>query len=139
MNNHLDTKSVINRQAAQMLLKQGYYCSVVHCEYYSCIQLIMSKLLNFGFDDAKIHSEKERMSNQAKRNYGLHDCLIDLIKTHIKAKLSYTDSREFVSGMVMLRSLRVKSDYENVSILINNATDSIALSDNITQFLKKNL
>jgi len=127
---HLKNKSELNLGAAELLHNQSYYPSVVHCAYYSCVQLMKHTWLSsMGKTD-----EELRILNNNSRD-GSHEVLINQIKLFIKSK-SHND-RDFNRDILQLKRLRVNADYDDVSIDYTKSNQSISLSKSTQQILKK--
>ncbi len=128
----LKNKSVINRASADLLHKNYLYPSVVHCAYYSCIQL-MKHILIITLKK----TELELASESRNSNEGSHELMINLINGHLKDNKG--DWKVFNTNINQLKKLRVKADYENVSIDISKSNDSMKLSDTILAHLRSNI
>lgn len=127
---HLKNKSELNLGAAELLHKQSYYPSVVHCAYYSCVQLMKYIWLSsMGKSEAEL-----RILNNNSRE-GSHEVLINQIRDYIKSKS--LNEREFNTTILQLKRLRVNADYDDVSIDFTKSSQSISLSKNTHLILKK--
>jgi hypothetical protein len=89
---HLKNKSELNLGAAELLHQYSYYSSVVHCAYYSCIQLMKHTWLNsMGKSDNDLRNLKplSAQENLKKSNkFGfMKDCsYINDIEKYLKDK-----------------------------------------------------
>ena len=128
----LKNKSELNRAAADLLQQSSFYPSVIHCAYYSCIQLMKHILIvTLGKTEAEIAAEVRSSPN------GSHEIMINNINDHLKANLK--DWRTFNSKITQLKRLRVAADYENVPIDSVKGNNSIILSDEVLRHLKSNV
>lgn len=126
---HLKNKSDINFSAAELLHKQSYYPSVVHCAYYSCIQFMK----HIWLTEMNKTEEDLRQLNQNSAD-GSHEVLINEIKKHLTNKR--LDSRVFNSSILQLKRLRVNADYEDIQIDFTKSDNSISLSRLVLNNLK---
>jgi hypothetical protein len=132
MNSHLANKSEINKAAAELLQEKSYYPSVVHCAYYSCIQL-MKHILLFTLNK----TETEIASDVRNSGEGSHEIMINTINSHLRS--NNKDWKTFNSGINQLKRLRVNADYENIQIDSTIGNNSIILSDAVLKHLKANI
>ena len=131
----LSQKSDFNYASAEHLQKATYYCSVVHCAYYSCLQLMKHILLNnVGKTSEQIREE----SSKDPLGNGFHAYMISST-----AKFLFPENKKqavmFVTEMHSLRKLRSKADYEEVNIDVKMGKSSIELSQKINKILKNAL
>lgn len=127
---HLKNKSELNLGAAELLHEQSFYPPVVHCAYYSCIQMMKHIWLN------KIGKTEEQLKDLCSdNNQGSHEVIINQLKIYIKSR-SLND-RDFNNDILQLKRLRVKSDYNNESIDYSISAESIQLSKSALAVLKK--
>ena len=128
----LKNKSELNRAAADFLQKQNYFPSVIHCTYYSCVQLMKHILIfTLGKTEAEI-SHEIRNSNS-----GSHEVMINNINDHLKN--NNKDWKTFNTNINQLKRLRVIADYENTQIDCGRGNDSIRLSDVVLKHLRSNI
>jgi hypothetical protein len=127
---HLKNKSELNLGAAELLHKESYYPPVVHCAYYSCIQLMKHIWLN---SMGKSEQELKVINNNS--NQGSHEVLINQIKSFIQSKSQ--NDREFYNDILQLKRLRVNADYDDISIDYTKSNQSIGLSKATLSILKK--
>jgi uncharacterized protein (UPF0332 family) len=127
---HLKNKSEMNLCAAEFLHKQSYYPSVVHCAYYSCIQLMKHIWLD---SMGKSEGDLRVLNNNSKE--GSHEVLINQIKNFVKNKSQ--NDRDFNRDILQLKRLRVKADYDDALIDSTNSNESISLSKSTQRILKK--
>jgi hypothetical protein len=129
---HLTNKSDINRAAADLLQTNYYYPSVIHCSYYSCIQL-MKHIFLFILNKSEVDLESEGRTTGT----GSHEVLINSINTHLKT--NNKDWKTFNTNINQLKRLRVAADYQDIEIDSGKGNDSILLSDIVLKFLKSNV
>lgn len=129
---YLTNKSDINRAAADLLQANYFYPSVVHCSYYSCIQL-MKHIFLFTLNKSEADLEHEGKIMAA----GSHEVLINNITTLLKT--NNKDWRTFNTNIIQLKRLRVSADYQDAEIDSKKGNDSISLSDVVLKLLKSNV
>lgn len=128
----LKNKSELNRAAADFLQKQSYFPSVIHCTYYSCVQLMKHILIfTLGKTEAEIQNEVRNS------NSGSHEVMINNINYHLKS--TNKDWKTFNTNIIQLKRLRVIADYENTQIDFGKGNDSIRLSDVVLKHLRSNI
>lgn len=127
---NLKNKSDINFSAAEFLHKHSFYPSVVHCAYYSCIQLMKHAWLN-----SMGKSENDLIDLNNKSKQGSHELLINQIKVFIQSKSQ--NDRDFNKNILQLKRLRVDADYNEVLIDSMKSNLSITLSKSSLDILKK--
>ncbi|TDQ06243.1 hypothetical protein [Pedobacter metabolipauper] len=129
----LSQKSEMNYASAGHLQKLTYYCSVVHCSYYSSVQLMKHILLNkIGKTEAEIKSESSSTSG------GSHVYMINETFNYLKLK-NNKDLALFYNNINNLKKLRVEADYGEITIDHDKGKSSIHLSDEINKILKSTL
>jgi uncharacterized protein (UPF0332 family) len=127
---HLKNKSELNLGAAELLHQYSYYSSVVHCAYYSCIQLMKHTWLNsMGKSDNALRN----LNNSSSQ--GSHEVLINQIKIFIQSKSQ--NGRVFNRDILQLKRLRVNADYDEILIDSKKSNDSLILSKSSLNILKK--
>jgi len=127
---HLKNKSELNLGAAELLLQYSYYSSVVHCAYYSCIQLMKHTWLN---SMGKSDNDLRNLNNSSSQ--GSHEVLINQIKIFIQSKSQ--NGRVFNRDILQLKRLRVNADYDEILIDSKKSNDSLILSKSSLNILKK--
>jgi uncharacterized protein (UPF0332 family) len=131
MSSVLLNKSDFNFESANILQKQSKYCSVVHCAYYSSIQLMKYLLLyKAGKTDAMIIQERSVTGE------GSHEYMINTISKFLKDN-KHPDAVIFFKGINDLKKMRVKADYEEIQIDDKIGRNSILLSEQSNKILKK--
>ena len=129
---HLKNKSELSKAAADLLQRNSFYPSVIHCAYYSCIQLMKHILIaTLGKTEAEIAAEVRSSPK------GSHEIMINNINKHLKSNSK--DWRTFNSKITQLKRLRVDADYGNIQIDSVKGNDSIILSDEVLRHLKSNV
>lgn len=127
---HLKNKSELNLGAAELLHKASYYPSVVHCAYYSCIQLMKHIWLH---SMGKSEQDLKIINNSS--NQGSHEILINQLKSFVRSKSQ--NDRDFNRDILQLKRLRVNADYDDISIDYSKSNQSIGLSKATINILKK--
>jgi len=127
---HLKNKSELNLGAAELLHQYSYYSSVVHCAYYSCIQLMKYTWLN---SMGKSDNDLRNLNNSSSQ--GSHEVLINQIKIFIQSKSQ--NGRVFNRDILQLKRLRVNADYDEILIDSKKSNDSLILSKSSLNILKK--
>jgi len=133
----LTNKSDINIAAAYELQKQSYYCSSVHCSYYSCMQLIMHILFfKMGYNQKQLADDfySYKKANPQSRG-GLHEYYINLVATHLKN--SRLDAILFNKEMYKLKKTRTDSDYSDLAIGPDESRFSIQKAEDLNKIMKK--
>lgn len=127
---HLKSKSEINLSAAELLHEHSHYPSVIHCAYYSCIQLMKHAWLN-----TMGKTEEDLRGLNSRTREGSHEVLINQMKIFIKSRSR--EDRDFNRTILELKRLRVDADYLEVSIDSTKSDQSIHLSKSLLNILKK--
>lgn len=127
----LKNKSDINILAAELLHKQSYYPSVVHCAYYSCIQFMK----HIWLTEMNKTEEDLRQLNQNSTD-GSHEVLINEIKKNLTMQKLDSSSRVFYKDILQLKRLRVNADYDDLQIDSTISNNSITLSKSVLKNLK---
>lgn len=129
----LSQKSLINYDSAGRLQQFTNYCSVVHCAYYSSVQLMRHILLNkIGKSEADIKSET------AAINGGSHVYMINETFNYLKLK-NNKELIVFFNKINSLKKLRIEADYGEVNIDYDKGRNSILLSEEINKILNSAL
>ncbi|RFS24859.1 hypothetical protein DVR12_06620 [Chitinophaga silvatica] len=127
----LKIKSEINFNAARHLQMKYYYPSVVHCAYYSCIQLMRHVLIfNIGLSDRQMEEDRK----EYYPSLGVHQYLIERLTLELQN--GDCDWKKFHNEIEELRKLRTRSDYQDKVISENNSQRSIILCYSIINCLK---
>lgn len=127
---HLKNKLELNLGAAKLLHQYSYYSSVVHCAYYSCIQLMKHTWLN---SMGKSDNDLRNLNNSSSQ--GSHEVLINQIKIFIQSKSQ--NGRVFNRDILQLKRLRVNADYDEILIDSKKSNESLILSKSSLNILKK--
>jgi hypothetical protein len=128
---YLKTKSQTNEVAALLLHEKGLFVSVVHCSYYSCVQLMKHIVIHvLGIPETKIEADVSFNRGSS------HAYLINKIVYHLKVKQK--DWRDFNKDINDLKTLRNDADYsDTVEIDKVLSKKSIDLSGAVLKELKK--
>lgn len=128
---HLKNKSEINFAAAELLHKQNFYPSVVHCSYYSCIQLMKHIWLH------KMNNTEDELSHLNRNSVDTsHQVLINQIGSFLKSKNAVA-FRDFNNTIGQLKKIRNDADYKDIQIDYNTSNSSISLSKESLNALNK--
>ena len=127
---HLKNKSELNLGAAELLHQYSYYSSVVHCAYYSCIQLMKHTWLN---SMGKSDNDLRNLNNSSSQ--GSHEVLINQIKIFIQSKSQ--NGRVFNRDILQLKRLRVNADYDEILIDSKKSNETLILFKSSLNILKK--
>jgi hypothetical protein len=128
---YLKNKSEINFASAELLHTKNYYPAVVHCSYYSCIQLMKHIWLH------KMNKTEDELS-QLNRNSveTSHQVLINQIGSFLKSKNSVA-FRDFNNTIGQLKKIRNDADYKDIQIDFAASVSSISLSKESLNALNK--
>jgi hypothetical protein len=126
----LKNKSELNLGAAELLHQYSYYSSVVHCAYYSCIQLMKHTWLN---SMGKSDNDLRNLNNSSSQ--GSHEVLINQIKIFIQSKSQ--NGRVFNRDILQLKRLRVNADYDEILIDSKKSNETLILFKSSLNILKK--
>ncbi len=91
--------------AISLYNSKKYYNSIVHCSYYSSLQLIKYVVIFELFRDERSIEDEARLSNT-----GTNSLLITLIFKEMKER-NKSDATELYTAIRELKQLRVDSDY----------------------------
>ncbi|OAV73361.1 hypothetical protein Barb6_00329 [Bacteroidales bacterium Barb6] len=132
---NLQNKSAISQDAAMLLHDKSLYPSVAHCSYYSCYQLLKHIWI---YTIEKTQQELDAKCSTAKT--GSHELLINEVGRFIKhsgKKDCLKHFREFNSGILQLKRLRVDADYSDSLFDSSKSKRSLDLAALILPILKK--
>lgn len=127
----LKNKSEINSVAAQLLFDKHYYPSVPHPAYYCCLQLmkhIICKKINIDYLTQAIEI--------ASNGIGSHKYYINTIAETIASKQNKHQASEFTRKIKELKVIREEADYDNTSIDIGRARDTIQRAQEMIKTLQ---
>lgn len=114
---NLLTKSQLSFGSAEFLQKSGHTQSVVHCSYYSCVQLMKHVLIKKdGYSDATL--EAERIQKETQVHVFLIKKLVDKLRNEGK------DWSSFLSEINDLKKLRGIVDYTDTAIIDSSKSGS---------------
>lgn len=111
-------KSESNYKSMDYLKENGFLCTIPHCAYYSCFQLMIFL---------------EGNDFEMKGGYGSHDKLIDFFITEI-GREDADSSIAFNNHIVSLKKSRTKADYKNWEVRereVERCIKSAAIVNNI--------
>lgn len=125
------SKSEENLDVANFLHTESFFCSSVHCSYYSSYQLMLYVLYEY-FND----SEEDYCKTNEVNNAGSHNHLINLIRNEIR-KINNDSIRDFDSNIRDLKELRKNADYKQIKIIPKDSRDAIVKTEKIRGIIKK--
>jgi len=126
----LKNKSEMNVGAAEFLHTKCYYPSVIHCAYYSYVQLMKHIWL---YSMCKTEDDMVMLNRKSKE--GSHEVLINQLRIHLNS--CSLNARDFNNTIGQLKKLRVEADYKDIEIDIAKSEKSIALSKMTLNILRK--
>lgn len=134
---YLIGKSNLNKAAADELYKSGHHPSVVHCAYYSCVQLMKHIIIHkIGKSEKQIEQDLRQTDQSGRKmNGGVHEYLINILYTNIKSQ--NMDGTVFNTNITQLKKLRGHADYSdafNVDSTVSHK--SITLANAVIKDLK---
>lgn len=134
--NTLKDKSLFNKDAADILIKNHFYGPSIHCSYYRCIQYMLHCIY------LKPLAVK---SDFTQKDIGTHVIAINLIKAAIskmympdKGELA-SDLKYFVEQIYELKKLRKNADYDESVIKQEDSIIAQKKADAITDIIAKYL
>lgn len=125
-------KSEQNAKAAELLIREStkdgdFYMAAIHCAYYSCVQLIKHVLCN----NCEINYDYQ-IEPPKKLKKSSHIFLLNTIKKNMRKKsISARNIRSIETSFYELKRLRIKADYSDEKIIIDNAENAIEKSKEI--------
>jgi hypothetical protein len=120
----------MSRGAADLLQRSGYFSSVIHCSYYSCVQLMKHIIVNeLGVSESKIDLERRKLDQ------GIHEYLINYLSTFLKNNKD--EWKPFHTNINQLKKLRGIADYQETLIDSTMGNNSLTLSDLVNKQLAK--
>jgi len=132
----LKEKGEFNKSSADLLYKNSYYASSVHCAYYSCFQLL-KYIIKVRL---KIDYNQQETEIGANRRLNSHSYvtkkILDEINLHEKDVNTF---REVRTKLKDLQELRVKSDYRNLQIDESKGRMANQYSDELRKYFKEKL
>lgn len=136
MTSYYKNKSELYLGAAEALLEDssGHYAVVPHTAYYSSLLLMEHKCYVV---DKKSELDIRPIINN--KQVDLHVGLTNYIKNQLQAsskKDAYKDLRDFTKEIHDLKKLRVKADYKNENITLDDSQKSLDLATEINGILK---
>ena len=129
----LKQKSEFNIDAANLLIKEAYYASSIHCSYYSCFQLMKFTINDFFGIDYEAQSVEISTSGQHTHQY-----VINFVSNELKRFVGIGESQSFKRTIKDLKQLREESDYENIEVSLDMSQTALDKANGIRQYLIKN-
>jgi uncharacterized protein (UPF0332 family) len=130
MNGFLE-KAKLNLIAAEVLLEKSLYASSVHCSFYACLQVAFHVLFVILKQD-----EKKVLNDMRQKKKGKHQHVSDLIVEEI-VKKNRKDAEWFSRNFSELKTLRVKADYKDETISLDEGQDALNTTNAINNLIKK--
>ncbi len=127
----LKTKSEINIEAADQLIKISLYAPSVHCSYYSCFQLLKYTIKNFFGKDYVLQSEEIN-----GKKVGSHQYVINFISRELLQLADIHTSQDFRRKYKDLQQFRLESDYENIDITSDQGLKAYKIAKEIRQYVQ---
>lgn len=129
---NLKNKSDLSFISAELLKKEGYHHSSIHCSYYGLFQKMkytIKNLLNITYDD---YYSRSRLST-----FNSHAFLINLLCDEIKTKgYCQCESQILKRKILELKELRETADYDNIVMTSINSDDAFDLGRKILNEIK---
>ncbi len=135
MSTHLKTKSNQNLSLANRIIENNddSLSASVHCSYYACFQF-MAHILRSHF----MRSEKDIKSQGSGNNEGgSHNILINEIREQLDI-VNPAIGRRFNNDIQQLKGMRIRADYRNYEIKLEEAQMALSYSKNLLTVLKQN-
>lgn len=133
------TKSEFNFSSAEILHdKHHHYCSVVHCAYYSSVQLMLHILhvkINKTEQQARADAQKTKVSANDP-DKGSHEIIISEVAGYLR-NVNNKEFPMFNNNIGKLKQLRHKADYKNEAIIDKESKGSIETAREINKILRK--
>ena len=131
---HLNTKSDLSFISAELLKKEGYHHSSIHCSYYGLFQKMKYTIKNH-----KKITYEEYYQNSRLGKLNSHAYLIDLIYNElILLGLNKTEAHKIRRKIIDLKELRETADYDNIKMNSDNSNDAYDFSLELIKELKNN-
>lgn len=128
-------RSELYLDAAEVLLNDGNgrYAVVPHSAYYSCL-LLMEHIcyIGKGFKDIDVRPIVNEV--QTNLHVGLRNCIVSELN---KPAYPFRDYRDFDKKFQLLKRLRVKADYENENVSLDDCQKAVSLAKDILVILKE--
>lgn len=131
MSNIILSKSEENLEVANFLHDENFFCSSVHCSYYSSFQLMLYVLYEYYN-----YSEQDYYNTNEVNNAGSHNYLINLIRNEIR-KINKDSIRDFDNNIRDLKELRKNADYKQIKIFARDSSEAINKSEKIRGVITK--
>ena len=125
-------KSKQNYNASEILIKNNYHASSVHCSYYSCVQLMIHLLLT------KLGYSQETIDEACKiEKKGSHQFAINTLNKKMISMNIRFDSSKFDREIKKLKNFREQADYHEIEIDSDFSNEALTFSKSINQILTK--
>lgn len=138
MTSNYKNKSELYLDAADALISTqgGQYAVVPHTAYYSCL-LYMQHICYV----VKGKTENDIRPIVNNKQMDLHAGITTYIKSELgksTKRNAYKDEKDFVEKYTVLKKLRVKADYKNESVSLDDSQKAFQLAKEILLILKGN-
>jgi len=126
----LEKKSIENFQAIDLLINGKLNAPVIHCAYYSSLQLLIHNFYKYtGI------SEAQAISN-IKANGKSHQYFLNMYVEEIKT-LDSRNASKFLNFFNSFKRKRNESDYNNIDINDSDSKEAKVCAEKIKIFLNK--
>lgn len=118
--------------SAELLKREGYHASSVHCSYYGLFQKMkytMKTYLDISYD------EYDRNSKEG--SYGSHAYLINLLCEEYKKIKSPKEANNINRRLYDLKTQRETADYDNVVITQDKSEDAYDMATKLIYEIKQ--
>lgn len=118
--------------SADVLHKQQYFASSVHCSYYSLFQKMKYVVKNTAGISYDEYETKSKLSPKSS-----HVFLIEWFCSEFQKKGNSRREKEALENTIVdLKTLRIKADYTNIRITPKESGDAYDTSDRLQQQIK---
>lgn len=119
-------KSNKSIEVAELLDKQKYYATSIHCSYYSCFQV----MLHIKFE--KFNEKPESIFQRCKdSDTGSHAVVTNEIKKAVIAKKGFEVAQPLFEKILTLKRNRVIADYYDAHVDLAKSSASLSLAKTV--------
>lgn len=129
----LKEKSNFNMLSAELLAKETYHASSVHCAYYSCFQLLKYTIKEY-FEESYSEQDNQRASN----GQGTHQFVINYVYNEIVSIAGIHEGRQIKRKIDDLKQFRIESDYHDIEVDSGKSDKAINKAKEIRDYLATN-
>nr|WP_320021715.1 hypothetical protein [uncultured Draconibacterium sp.] len=120
-------KSEENYNAIDVLIKEDFKAPVVHCAYYSCLQLMIHQVYFYtGMTEEEVVKETQ--------GQGSHNFYLSTFVAEIR-KLNSRNAAIFYKFFGNFKRKRTEADYHNIEILERDVLEAKEYAEKIRIFL----